>query len=81
MDDPVHTKLEEIHKDVREIKRDVRGGFQASHDRMDRENEERAYGWARVVEMWLDLRATVKALFRKTPQDKPPEDPGPGAAP
>jgi len=60
MDDPLHKKLDEIHQDVK-------GGFQTVHDRMDREVTDRAYGMARIAEMWATVMAKIESLFRRSP--------------
>jgi hypothetical protein len=60
MHDPVHKKLDEIHQDVK-------GGFHSLHDRMDRENTDRAYGFERIAQMWATVMAKIDSLFRRTP--------------
>ena len=51
MEDPIKEKLEDIH-------RDLKGGFDTVHTRMDREGEDRSYWSGRVVEMWQKPNST-----------------------
>ena len=63
MDDPLHPvkeKLDEIHKDVK-------GGFQTVHDRMDREVTERAWSLERLWQGLGALRNDILSLFRRGP--------------
>ena len=58
---------EELHKKLEEVHEDVKGGFRTLHDRMDREVSDRAYGMARIAEMWATVMAKIESLFRRAP--------------
>lgn len=60
MNDPVHNKLDAIHKDVRDIK----GEFQTVHDRMDREVKERSYGIQRIFQTIVEMEHRLVSWWR-----------------
>ena len=61
MSDPeVHKKLDEIHKDVK----DVKGEFKTLHDRADREVGERAHGLQRIFQTIVDMEHRLISWWR-----------------